>query len=160
VLVWAVFGAVFLLLQNLLTFIVFITLFYALWYGIVETWNLPFRPPSTTWQVPSQWVKNNSFFKRSLVWGITLGPGLMTRNPYAGMWLLIWLVALGQNIFVGMLVGLVHGTARALGILQNLKQIKKTAHNKILATQSQWRVLDGAVLLIIAGLLIGYLLKS
>lgn len=156
--IWGSLGALSLIFHNLLTFIIFIIIFYALWYGTVEVWGLPFQPPSSTWQVPANWLLGSSFMKRSMVWGVTLGPGLITRNPYAGMWLLLWLVIFSQDIFLGSLVGLTHGMARAFGILKNLNYITaKFDHTGILVTQGQWRMLDGVLLLTIAGFLIGFL---
>lgn len=45
--------------------------------------------------------------------------GLITRNPYAGMWLLPFLLALSHplltTIFLGAAIGTIHGAARAGG---------------------------------------------
>ena len=104
---------------------------------------------------------------RAFIWGVTLGPGLVTKNPYAGMWLLpllVALLALSHSLFatvvVGMAVGSAHAMARAIGVLRNRKciAVDASAHVKILQSQERWQYLDGLALLLAAGALGSYTL--
>lgn len=101
---------------------------------------------------------------QTLTWGTALGPGLVTKNPYAGMWLLPFLVALNHSllmtIVVSMVVGATHGGARALGVLRNQRCIvmDESAHIRILGAVSRWQYIDGLALLLGAGALAAYAL--
>jgi hypothetical protein len=101
---------------------------YALGYGIVETVGLPVWRPTLAWQVPAPWIAGRRAPVQALIWGATLGPGLVARNPYAGMWLLLLLVALYHNslaaLGVGVCIGVAHGLARALGVLNNRRHLE------------------------------------
>ena len=102
---------------------------------------------------------------QTLIWGTTLGPGFVTKNPYAGMWLLPLLVALNHDVLmtitVAMAVGAVHGGARAIGVLRNRKCIDMdvSAHLRILSAVSRWQYIDGLALLLAAGALGAYALS-
>jgi len=103
---------------------------------------------------------------QAFTWGTTLGPGLVTRNPYAGMWLLPLLLALNHGLLtavvVGMAVGTVHGGARVLGVLSNRKQLDgdmEYIHLRILGAQLRWQYFDGLTLLLAAGALAAYVLS-
>lgn len=136
---------------------------YALAFGIAETFGLPLPAPSLAWQVPAQWVKGRSPVVQAATWGALLGPGLVTRNPYAGMWLLPLLIALNHNLLtamaIGMAVGIAHGGARALGVLSNRRRMATNcSHLMILGAQLRWRYIDGLALLLAAGALGAYTL--
>lgn len=97
-------------------------------------------------------------------WGTLLGPGLVTRNPYAGMWLLPLLITLNHNLLAatatGMAVGAAHGGARAIGVLSNWRHIGMPyAHLMILGAQLRWKSRDGRALLLAAGALTAYILS-
>jgi hypothetical protein len=135
---------------------------YALGFGIVETLGLPVRVPSSTWQVPAQWLRGRPAGVQTLIWGALLGPGLLTRNPYAGIWLLLPLLALSQSVSlavdIGIAVGITHGSTRALGILHNRTCIADPyAHLLILGKYWLWQYLDGLALLVVAGALSVYI---
>ena len=142
----------------------FLPLAYALWFGLRETLGLQRRLLGLLWQVPSSWIKGRPAVLQTLIWGTTLGPGLVTKNPYAGMWLLPLLVVLNHNLLmtvaVGAAVGAVHGGARAIGVLRNRRCIAMDveAHYRILNSQTQWQYLDGLALLLAAGALSAYTL--
>jgi len=134
---------------------------YALVFGIAETFGLPLRAPSFAWQVPAQWIKERSPMAQTAMWGALLGPGLVTRNPYAGMWLLPLLTVLNHNLLtalvIGMIVGVAHGGARALGVLSNRRQMDMNySHLMILGAQLRWKYRDGLALLLVAGALAAY----
>lgn len=127
---------------------------YTVVYGISETFGLRFKSPESTWQVPSGWVRGTTT-KKTLIWGSLLGPGLITRNPYAGIWLLPFLIALNHNILLAVVIGIVHGMARAIGVLKNRKYLDNPySHLIILGSLFRWRSIDGMVLLLVAGVMI------
>lgn len=136
---------------------------YAFRFGILETLRGPFRVPSLAWQVPAHWIKGPPMVQ-TLIWGSLLGPGLVTRNPYAGMWLLLLLVTLNHNLpsalGLGIAIGAAHGTARALGVLSNRKRMDThCAPILILGTQWRWQFVDGLTLLLAASALAAYVLS-
>jgi len=101
---------------------------------------------------------------KTLTWGITLGPGLVTKNQYAGIWLLPLLVALNHSLFmtmtIGIAVGVAHGGARVLGVLSNRRYMDiEYAHLRILGAQFRWLYMDGLALLLAAGALAAYILS-
>jgi hypothetical protein len=135
---------------------------YALVYGTAEMFGLPLRSFDSKWQVPPSWVKG-SVIKRNLLWGTILGPGLITRNPYAGIWLLPLLIVLARNpllmVLVGIGIGAAHGIARALGVLRNRKRLESSCDAMfLLGAQLQWRCRDGILLLVTAGALSAYII--
>jgi hypothetical protein len=142
-----------------------LALTYALWFGLRETLGLQRRLLGLLWQVPSSWIKGRPAVVQTLIWGTTLGPGLVTKNPYAGMWLLPLLVALNGNLLmtvaVGIAVGATHGGARALAVLRNRRCIAMdaSAHLRILSAQTHWQYIDGLALLLAAGALGAYTLS-
>ena len=101
---------------------------------------------------------------QTLMWGALLGPGLVTRNPYAGMWLVPLLIALNHNLLatlvMGLIVGVAHGGARALGVLSNRRHMETNcSHLLILGAQMHWKCRDGLALLLAAGALAAYTLS-
>lgn len=152
-------------LGNIRLLIPLVAFAYAFCFGVLEALGVPFRVPGLAWQVPSGWVGRRPAGVQTLTWGTTLGPGLVTRNPYAGMWLLLLLLALNSNplaaMVVGVAIGAVHGGARALGVLNNRKYMDMDAsyvHLRILGAQLRWQYFDGLALLLAAGALMAYVL--
>lgn len=157
--VWAVLDLLLRPLGDKLLLIAPIAAGYALLYGLTESLGLPFRSPGLVWQVPAHWVNGRPAAVQTLIWGVTVGPGLVTRNPLAGMWLLPLLLAFNQSLLVAILVGAAHATARALGVLHNRQRIEGACSDlAILGSQLRWRYADGLALLMAAGVLIGYAL--
>lgn len=164
--VWGIIGSIFSWLLNVPLVLSLIALLYALWFGIREALGLPVREFGLAWQVPSGWVNRRPWAFQALTWGTTLGPGLVTRNPYAGIWLLPLLLPLNHSlllaIVVGMAVGAVHGSARVFGVLRNRREMDADAeydHLKILGAQLRWQHLDGLIVLLAAGALAAYVLS-
>ncbi|HZU69431.1 MAG TPA: hypothetical protein VFA09_19295 [Ktedonobacteraceae bacterium] len=159
---WGIFALVFRLLAAIPLLLPLLALAYALWFGLNEL--LEFSPIrlSLAWQVPSSWVKHRPAPVQALIWGTSLGPGLITRNPYAGIWLLPFLIVLGRDpvmtLITGLLVGAVHGGARAIGVLRNRSCMRDDidAYLKIMGQQQRWQYLDGLALLLAAGALGAY----
>jgi hypothetical protein len=132
-------------------------LVYAAFYGLSEALMLGIRVPSSKWQVPSSWILSHTHAGQVLVWGACLGPGLISRNTYASMWLLPFLLGLmGSSkvgLTLGLLVGTCHGVARAAGVISNARRGGGRRHLEVMSSQVYWRVFDGLVLLFAAGVL-------
>lgn len=167
--VWACVGLAIWPLSRIAGLIPSLIWIYTLLFGIFETGLLPISAPSLTWQVPAQWIRGHSPFVQTLIWGTCLGPGLVTRNPYAGMWLLPLFIALNQNllaaVIIGMAIGGIHGAARALGVLCNRKELDTSCPpihflgvHHILGTQWRWRLIDGLILLVVTGAFVAAML--
>jgi len=134
---------------------------YGCYYGLTEvTGRRGLAPPGRTWQVPQTMVISASPGRRVVVWGAILGPGFATRNPYAGFGLLPLLVAAMSGVraalMVGAAIGLAHGSARALALLRDLRELPAGSagdpigHLDLLLKTVYWRRLDGCILLVIA----------
>jgi hypothetical protein len=126
---------------------------YATIFGASEALSLRLRPPTSTWQVPRHWVGRHRGLRRQAVgWGATLGPGLLTRNPYASIWLVVPLLAASNSpqagLFTGIAVGVAHGAMRAGGIGHNALKLPGSVHTA-LAGYFGWRLLDGECLLLL-----------
>jgi hypothetical protein len=145
---------------------------YACCYGAIEVWGRRgVRPPGRAWQVPQSMMIEASPRRRVLIWGAILGPGLATRNPLAGFGLLPLAVAAmggtGAGIALGVAIGLAHGSARAVTLLRDVRQLSPaqgargpaadasggsapdvlTTHLHLVLKTVYWQRLDGAVLL-------------
>ncbi len=130
---------------------------YCAYYGITEAVVIPsFRPPGSSWQVPQSLVLGTSRRRRILVWGAILGPGLATRNPYAGFGMLPLAVAAIGNVSVGVLtaaaIGAAHGTGRALALLRDASGIGNSDYFRSVLRSMHWRRFDGLAILVIGGL--------
>ena len=158
--VWAALGAILGVLP-LARLALVLTAAYAACYGLVEVTDrlggrIRLRPPGTRWQVPQEMVTGVSRRRRILVWGSVLGPGFMTRNPYAGFGLLPIAVAAAGSVrsaaALAAAAGLAHGTARALALLRDARPGRAAAPDpmRLLLTSMRWRLVDGVVLLVTA----------
>lgn len=132
-------------------------LIYCAYYGPVEAIRISgLPPPGSRWQVPQSLVAGVSRRRRILIWGAILGPGLATRNPYAGFGLLPLVVAalgsIGTGAFAAAAMGIAHGTGRALAMLRDTRRIDGTEYLQSILRSMYWRTLDGVVLLLIGGI--------
>lgn len=127
---------------------------YALRHGLAETLNFPLQPPGSRWQVPTTGI-GRWWPGPTLTWGMLLGPGLVTRNPYGGIWLLPFLIGLHRSLLLAALVGGTHGAARALGVLHNRRVACNVADTATWRPLWSWRLWDGMLLLAGAGALVG-----
>jgi hypothetical protein len=156
-------------LTDLSLLIAVFALVYAFSYGVIEVLGLSAPRLSSGWQVPLSWVKGRSTQIQTIIWGSVLGPGLLTINPYASMWLLpcmIVLASVTHHLFVavsfGILIGVAHGGGRALGMLNNEREKTQSGSSllpfAIMVRQPKWRHADGYVLLAATGPLLTYVL--
>lgn len=138
---------------------------YGCYYGALEiTGRRGLPPPGRSWQVPQTMMIDASPARRIVVWGALLGPGFLTRNPYAGFGALpLLLLAAAQGpggtVVLAAALGLAHGTARAMALLRDARELRPVpaglpatagpapTHLDLLLKIVYWRRLDGAVLL-------------
>lgn len=136
---------------------------YGLAYGVSELtgWR-GLGVPGRRWQVPQTMMIDARPARRVLVWGALLGPGFLTRNPYAGFCLLPLAVAAmgviggGAGVLLAAAIGLAHATARAVALLRDVTQVRAQSqlasataagHLELLLKNIYWRRLDGALLM-------------
>jgi len=116
---------------------------YGCYYGVLEiTGRRGLPTPGRQWQVPQSMLIDAAPRRRVLVWGAILGPGFLTRNPYAGFGLLPLAVAampgtlgagagavagIRAGLALAAAIGLAHGTARALALLRDLRDMGAAA---------------------------------
>jgi hypothetical protein len=136
-----------------------LTAIYAACYGLTEVTGKPsLRPPGRKWQVPQTMVMGVSDRRRILVWGSILGPGFLTRNPYAGFGLLPIAVATASGVRAAVIlaaaIGLAHGSGRALALLRDARPAAPSDPMRLVLVSMYWRTFDGCVLLVIASVAI------
>jgi hypothetical protein len=105
---------------------------YAGYYGLTEVTGLRgLPPPGRAWQVPQTMMIGASPRRRILVWGAILGPGFLTRNPYAGFGLLPLVVAVmpaaggAVTLAAAAAIGVAHGSARATALLRDVGDLRQ-----------------------------------
>jgi hypothetical protein len=128
---------------------------YGLGYGVVEASGMASpAAPGRRWQVPQDMLLGASGGRRVLVWGTMLGPGLLTRNPYASFGMLVVLAAtaggLPAGVWVAALIGAAHASGRAAAVLHDSARPQGEPF-ALLMRSLRWRVLDGLALLAVAG---------
>jgi hypothetical protein len=128
---------------------------YGCGYGVVEVGGLAWPPaPGRRWQVPQDLLLGVSGRHRVVVWGAILGPGLLTRNPYASFGMLVMLAAtvggLPAAVWVAALIGAAHASGRALALLRDSAS-RADEPFALLLRSLRWRALDGLALLVVAG---------
>jgi hypothetical protein len=128
---------------------------YGCVYGTAEICGLTWPgAPGRRWQVPQDMLIGASGPRRLLVWGAILGPGFLTRNPYAGFGMLVLLAAsagsLPAAVVVAAVTGAAHASGRAVALLRDSSapQLEPFA---LLLRSLRWRALDGIALLAVAG---------
>jgi len=131
---WSLLGLLLNLAPLKIFAVVSITVYSAL-YGVVEAVGSNWlRTPSTTWQVPSSWLRARGSWHRVLVWGSMLGPGFATVNPYAGFWLLLLIIASIGNVALGVTsaiaIGGSHAIGRAAALARDVRQSRQAASAK------------------------------
>jgi len=128
---------------------------YGLGYGVVEVSGLAWpAAPGRRWQVPQGFLIGADSRRRVLIWGAILGPGWLTRNPYAAFGLLPLLVlGTGQvvaAVVLAALIGAAHGSGRALALLRDAAAPSADPFELVLRS-IRWRQADGVALLAVAG---------
>lgn len=150
---WMLVGAVIHSVPAVRPLVAAFSLVYAVFFGIAEASGEWWPAPGSRWQLPASWLHRRTQQTRWLVWGIVLGPGLLTRNPYAGFWLLLPIGGLSHHWWLLSIIGAVHGAARAVGIMRNMRMSIDGAH---VGDWSGWlsiRTFDGLAMLLAVGAL-------
>ena len=148
-------GAAAMAAHALVTAAVLAAAVYGCGYGLAEVCGSPWPvAPGRRWQVPQDLLIGASGARRVLVWGAILGPGFLTRNPYAGFAILPALVAasgpLPAGIVLAGLVGAAHAAGRVAALLRDSSGPQPQPF-ALLLRSLRWRVLDGLALLTVAG---------
>ncbi len=145
---------------------------YGGYYGLIElSGRRGLPPPGRRWQVPQAMMIDAPPRRRVLVWGSILGPGFLTRNPYAGFAMLLLAVAAmpepAAGLALGAAIGVAHGGARAVALLRDVRELHQApgpvatgpgpvatgpvvTHLDLLLKTVYWRRIDGAALLAFA----------
>jgi hypothetical protein len=147
---------------------------YGAYYGLTELTGVRgLMAPGRRWQVPQTMMIDASPRRRVLVWGAILGPGFVTRNPYAGFGMLPLALAATRLagpwavLALAAVIGLAHGVARATALLRDVSDLHAgppasgaaasgaaasgaAAQLDLLLKTVYARRLDGAVLLAVA----------
>ncbi len=128
---------------------------YGCLYGAAEVRGSSWPPaPGRRWQVPQDLLIDTSGTRRVLLWGWILGPGFLTRNPYAGFGILPVLVATMSSIPAGIvvagLIGVAHAAGRAAALLRDSDRPADEPF-ALLLRSLRWRALDGLILLAVVG---------
>ena len=131
------------------------TVAYGCLYGAAEVRGSSWpAAPGRRWQVPQDMLIGASPRRRVLVWGSILGPGFLTRNPYAGFAILPVLVAAAGGIqaaiVVGALIGAAHAAGRGAALLRDSTRPQDEPF-VLLLRMLRWRLVDGLALLTAAG---------
>lgn len=151
-------------LNGIALIVIFVACCYAIGFGICEVLNIPFHQLGLSWQVPRQWLYGLPKSIQTLIWGACLGPGIITRNPYAGMWMLPLLLALAPNritaVELGIAIGFTHGCSRSIGVLKSRNRLDETCSPIIVIKQMRWKFLDGCAMILTAGGLVMYLITK
>jgi hypothetical protein len=124
-------------------------------YGVAEVCGLRWpAAPGRRWQVPQDLLIGASGTRRLLVWGAILGPGFLTRNPYASFGMLVLLAAsagsLPATVLVAAVIGAAHAGGRAAALLRD-SATPGLEPFALLLRSLRWRAIDGIALLAIAG---------
>ncbi len=138
---------------------------YGFGYGVIEaSGRARPRAPGSNWQVPQRVLIGAGTGRRVLIWGFALGPGFLTRNPYAGFGMIVVLVGCAGRPLAGLLAGagagVAHGFGRALALLRDGRvrdgrvrdgRVRAAEPFELLLTSVRWRMVDGYALLVVAG---------
>ena len=115
-------------------------------YALAVLLGVELPTPALNWQVPSSWLRGRPAPARALVWAGTLGPGLLTRNPYASMLLVPVLLGAAGSVPLGLAfgaaAGAAHGASRALGVLLVQHDLTKWSSHMFLLAYFRWKVVD------------------
>jgi hypothetical protein len=136
---------------------------YGMTYGVIEWLRIPgVAVPGRNWQVPQTFVTRVRGARALVImWGVFLGSGFLTRNPYAGFGFLVLAVAtpgsVRKGILVGMAVGLGHGIARGAALVRDARGGPNADYMDAVRAGLHWRAADGLILLVASGLAAGAL---
>jgi sulfite exporter TauE/SafE len=110
----------------------------AMAYGVAEALGRPLPVPSSPWRVPRQWsaLGNTAF---SLLFGASLGVGVITAVSYLGIWVLLVYIVAAHNPWEGAAAMAFFGALRGIPVLKTTALIR---HQSGSATQLRMHLVD------------------
>ncbi len=89
----------------------------AIAYAISDLGYLPLPRPVAMYAVPLAWWRRWQPYGASLAYGVALGLGIMTRNPFGAFYVLLAICMLNGSVGYGALLMGTYGAARAIALL-------------------------------------------
>ena len=130
-------------------------------FALKELNIIRFWTPQIGWQVPASWMRGSRVVGNTL-YGLVLGAGILTFIPFASFYLLLmWEVSAGavslqSAVLLGMIYGAARGITAIMGGISVLRGEYPVALSQwLLGHLGWWHAINGLVLLLIAGLLLG-----
>lgn len=115
------------------------------------------------WQVPQSWMRPSRALGNTL-YGVVLGTGIFTFIPFASFYLLLMsymavgAVSLEAGVALGLVYGFFRGMPAVAGGISILRgQYPLPVSDWLLQRLGLWHAINGVVLMLVAGLLLGSL---
>lgn len=132
-------------------------------YALHELHIVRLPNPQKGWLVPKVWQKRGRLIGNTL-YGLVLGMGIFTFIPFGSFYLLLlWELLAGMfSVKAAVLLGMIYGFSRGLpavsgGISMLRDQYPLPISNWLTAHLGWWHAINGLVLLLIGGFLLGSL---
>lgn len=134
---------------------------FAIIFALKELNIIRIPTPQIGWQVPASWMRPGRLFGNTL-YGIVLGAGVFTFIPFAGFYLLLmWEMAAGAvSLQAAVLLGMIYGVARGVTAVMGGVSVLRGEYpvplsQWLLNHLGWWHAINGLVLLLVGGLLLG-----
>jgi hypothetical protein len=136
----------------------------ALPYGLHEAQLLRLPHPERGWQVPNAWIRRWPI-RGTALFGLILGTGLFTFIPFTSYYVVLAWEAGTGSLLLGTALGAAYGLLRGLpalvgGTLMLLNKHPLDFNMWLIGHITAWHRTTGALLLAVAGFLLGLLLQS
>jgi hypothetical protein len=136
----------------------------ALLYGLHEAQLVRLPHPERAWQVPNAWMRRWPI-RGTALFGLILGTGLFTFIPFTSYYVVLAWEAGTGSLLLGTALGAAYGLLRGLpalvgGTLLLLNKHPLDFNMWLIGHMTAWHRTAGALLLGIAGFLLGSLLQS
>jgi hypothetical protein len=136
----------------------------AMLYGLHEAQILHLPQPEQAWQVPNAWMRRWPI-RGTALFGLILGTGLFTFIPFTSYYVVLAWEAGTGSLVLGTALGAAYGLLRGLpalvgGTLLFLNKHPLVFNMWLIGHMTAWHRTTGAILLAVAGFLLGSLLQS
>ena len=136
----------------------------ALLYGLHEAQLLRLPHPERAWQVPNAWIRRWPI-RGTALFGLILGTGLFTFIPFTSYYVVLAWEAGTGSLLLGTALGAAYGLLRGLpalvgGTLMLLNKHPLDFNMWLIGHITAWHRTTGALLLAVAGFLLGLLLQN